>query len=126
MQAVHFCFTLGGMLSPLVAQPFLAADNCLAEEGNNGSLMPRNISESLKNFSAFEKYFVEISEVGHMRSELFRNISSNHHGVNYSFIRDLTSCANEKTSSLRIFDIWNNDSYYRLTVFRLYVFAQNN
>lgn len=96
MQAVHFCFTLGGMLSPLVAQPFLAADNCLAEEGNNGSLTPRNISESLKNFSASEKHFFEISEVDQMRSEL-RNISSNHHEVNYSFIWDLTSCANEKT-----------------------------
>ena len=30
MQAIHFCFSLGGMISPLLAQPFLAPDGCLS------------------------------------------------------------------------------------------------
>ena len=33
MQAIHFSFSLGGMVSPLVAQPFLASDVCLSTRG---------------------------------------------------------------------------------------------
>ena len=29
IQAVHFCFSLGGMIAPLVARPFLATEECL-------------------------------------------------------------------------------------------------
>ena len=30
MQTVHFCFSLGGMIAPQVAEPFLAPENCLS------------------------------------------------------------------------------------------------
>ena len=35
MQAVHFCFAFGGILSPLLSEPFLAKKKCISESGVN-------------------------------------------------------------------------------------------
>ena len=45
MQAIHFCFSLGGMISPLMAQPFLASDVCSSVRDDS------NVSGSRGNVS---------------------------------------------------------------------------
>ena len=45
MQAIHFCFSLGGMISPLMAQPFLAPDVCSSVRDDS------NVSGSRGNVS---------------------------------------------------------------------------
>lgn len=39
MQALHFFFGVGGILSPLATEPFLAKFECVKEKYHNGSGM---------------------------------------------------------------------------------------
>ena len=35
MQAVHFCFAFGGILSPLLSEPFMAKKECITVDTRN-------------------------------------------------------------------------------------------
>lgn len=45
MQALHFCFSVGGMIAPFIAEPFLAK-TIIAESGSNGSASENNSSDT--------------------------------------------------------------------------------
>ncbi|XP_045169901.2 sodium-dependent glucose transporter 1A-like [Mercenaria mercenaria] len=42
MQALHFCFGFGGIISPLVTEPFLAEKECLDAQGNGTDIISTN------------------------------------------------------------------------------------